>query len=179
MNKKIKAYIDEEYTRIYSKLNVSWLKGSKLKKEEISHKGLANSGMEQKMLVDYAFSLIFESNMELRDLIEKSQEKFNFKMKKKEIEEYINRSVENNNSYLNIFEKDLLEYFENKKMPLVESCKSQFNNVRLNNKSELEKIKKELTLMNEGKKSKWLSKEGIIIGILVPVIIFILGIVLA
>lgn len=183
MKKEIKAYIDEKYKGIYSDVNISWLKGLKKKKEEIKHNGLANSGIEQKILIDYAFSLIYESNIKVKELIEKSQEKFNFKMPKKEIEKYINKSIENNISYLDKFEKELLEYFEDKKTPLVESCKIQFRNVRLNNTTELEKIKKEIILTNKRQKKKqWHFNKSDIIGIIsiiVAILLFILGLILA
>ena len=186
MDKEIKAFIDEEYRNIYNNLNVSWLKGLKSKKEEISHKGLANSGVEQSILTNYAISLVKDNNLKIKDLIEKSQKKFNFEMQIEEIEDYVNKSIDNNVSYLQKFEKELLEYFDKKKMPLVESCKMQFRNAKLNNKAELEKIKKELILINKSKKSKSEEKKrfskGDIIGIIsiiVAIILFILGLIFA
>lgn len=182
MDKEIKAFIDEEYKSIYSSLNISWLKGLKSKKEEISHKGLANSGVEQTILTNYAIGLVKDNNLKIKELIEKSQKNFNFEMSIEDIENYVDKSIDNNVNYLQKFEKELLEYFDKKKMPLVESCKMQFRNAKSNNKSELEKIKKELVLINKGKKIRVKDEKkelniGYVIGvvgILVSIIIAIL-----
>lgn len=154
MNKEIKAFIDEEYESIYKGLNVNWLIGIRNKKQEISRKGLANSGIEQKMLTDYAIDLVNDINLKIKNLIEKSQDKFNFEMSKEDIENYIGKSIDNNIKYLERFNNELLEYFESKKMLFVESCIIEFSNAKANNKAELEKIKKELILINKSKNTK-------------------------
>lgn len=180
MSNEIELFIDEEYKNIYISLNVDWLKGFKSKTEKISYKGLANSGVEQSILTNYAIELLNNVNEKIKNLLEGSQEKFNFIMKNKKLEDYINKSIKNNNNYLEKMEKDLICYFNTKKNPLVESCKIQLRNAKFNNKISLEKIKKELILINKSKnkKSKWLSMKKIIVGILVPIIIFILGLLL-
>lgn len=188
MNSEIKAFIDEEYKNIYVNLNVNWLKGFKSKLEEVSHKGLANSGIEQSILTNYAIKLVKDVNEKVKNLLIASQEKFNFEMQSNDIENYINKSINNSNNYLEKMKNDLVDYFGNKKMPLAESCKMQLSNAKLNNKALLEKIKKELILINKGKLKlekpivqKNFSKGDIIgiISIVVAIILFILGLLFA
>ncbi len=188
MGNEIKLFIDDEYKSIYASLNVNWQKGFKNKIEEISHKGLANSGIGQSILTNYAIELVNNVNEKIKNLLKDSQEKFNFVMQSNDIEDYINKSINNSNGYLEKMEKDLIDYFDKKKMPLVESCKMQLRNAKLNNKADLEKIKKEMLLINKGKQKiekkasqKFFSKGDIIgiIGIVVAIILFILGLIFA
>ena len=71
-------------------------------------------------------------------------------------------------------------------MPLVESCKMQLSNAKLSNNAALEKIKRELILINNSKMKKSASQKffskGDIIGIVsiaVTIILFILGLIFA
>ncbi len=183
MRNEIKLFIDDEYKNIYASLNVNWLKGFKSKIEEISHQGLANSGVEQSILTNYAIELVNNVNEKIKNLLKDSQEKFNFVMQSNDIEDYINKSINNSNGYLEKMEKDLIDYFDKKKMPLVESCKMQLKNAKLNNKAALDKIKKEMILINKSKnvkkKDKFDKKDIInyglaILGIIVSIILAII-----
>ena len=188
MNNEIKSFIDDEYKNIYANLNVNWLKGFKRKIEEVSHKGLANSGVEQNILTNYAVELVNNVNEKIKDLLKDSQEKFNFVMQSNDIEDYINKSINNSNGHLEKMQKDLIDYFDNKKMPLAESCKIQLRNAKLNNKAALDKIKKEMILINKSKQeiekkaSQKIFSKGDIIGIIsivVAIILFILDLIFA
>ena len=86
MDKKIKAFIEDEYKEIYLKLNENWSMGFRTKKEELSHRGLLNSGIAQRALTDFTINLVNDNNLKIKDLILNSQKKFNFKMTKEEIE---------------------------------------------------------------------------------------------
>lgn len=188
MGNEIKLFIDDEYKSIYDSLNVNWQKGFKNKIEEISHKGLANSGIEQSILTNYAIELVNSVNEKIKNLLKDSQEKFNFVMQDKDIENYINNSINNSNNNLEKMQEDLIYYFDKKKMPLVESCKMQLRNAKLNNKAALDKIKKEMILINKSKQEKekqtsqkFFSKGDIIgiISIVVAIILFIFGLIFA
>lgn len=154
MNNEIKLFIDDEYKSIYASLNFNWEKGFKFKIEEINHQGLANSGVEQSILTNYAIELVNNVNDRIKNLIKDSQEKFGFIMQSNEIEDYIKKSINNSNAYLEKMEKDLFDYFCKKKMPLVESCKMRLRNIKLNNKATLDKIKNEMILINKSKNIK-------------------------
>lgn len=154
MGNEIKLFIDDEYKSIYASLNVNWQKGFKNKIEEISHKGLANSGIEQSILTNYAIELVNSVNEKIKNLLKDSQEKFNFVMQSNDIEDYINKSINSSNDYLEKMQEDLIYYFDKKKMPLVENCKMQLENAKLNNQEALEKIKKEMILINKSKNIK-------------------------
>lgn len=151
MNKKIKTFINEEYKTIYDNLNVNWQKGFKNKLSELYSEGIINSGMSQIILTNYAIELVKDINVKIKKLLIESQEKFNFEMSCKDIEDYINKSIDNSNDYLQKMQNDLLDYFDKKKMPLVEDCKMQLRNAKLNNKVDLNKIKNELILIKKGK----------------------------
>lgn len=186
MDKEIKAFIDEEYINIYRELNIAWKIGITKEKNKLREKGLSNSGFEQKQLCDYAINLVRNNDIKIKEFIENSQKKFDFIMTNEEIEKYFENSNKNNLKYLEMFEKELEEYFGENKMPLVENCKSRFKNAKASNKAELEKIKKELILINRSKKSKSKEKKrfskGDIIGIIsiiVAIILFILGLIFA
>lgn len=128
--------------------------------EKISHKGLTNSGIEQSILTNYAIELVNNVNEKIENLLKNSQEQFNFEMQSNDIEYYINKSISNSDDYLEKMQNDLIDYFDKKKMPLLESCKIQLRNAKLNNKASLEKIKKEIILINNGRIVK--NKENLI-----------------
>lgn len=48
--------------------NVNWLKGFKSKLEKISHKGLANSYIEQSILTNYTIKLVNNVNEKIENL---------------------------------------------------------------------------------------------------------------
>ena len=96
---------------------------------------MANSGIEQSILTNYAIELVNSVNEKIKNLLKDSQEKFNFVMQDKDIENYINNSINNSNNNLEKMQEDLTYYFDKKKMPLVESCKMQLRNAKLNYKA--------------------------------------------
>ena len=183
MDKELKAFVDSEYNNIYRELMIAWKLGLRREKAELRNRGLNNSGFEQSQLCDYAINLVRSNAIKIKDFIEKNQEKFNYLMSNEEIEEYFKKSIKDNKKYLELFKNELLEYFEENKAPLAESCKIKFENAKSNNKKQLDEMKKELILKNkknmEGKKK--LSKSDIIgiIGILVAIIGIIVSIISA
>ncbi|MDD3340992.1 MAG: hypothetical protein PHN72_02165 [Bacilli bacterium] len=179
MNKELKSFIDDEFSNIYRSLNIEWKLGLRSKKEELLRKGLAHSGFEQSNLSDYAIELISKCNNSIKEFIEKNQEKFNFKMSNDEISVYIEKAKKNNTSYIDIFKKELEEYFKETQLPLIQSCNNKFANAKVNIDSSLDKIKRELILINKSsanhKEKKGLSKENII-GIISIAIAIIFGV---
>lgn len=185
MNKEIKSYLDKEYSAIYGGMNVSWQIGLKNKNEELIHKGLDRSGVAQTMLTSFAINLIKETNEKVEKLLERVQNEFNFKMSNDEIKEYINKSINNANTHIDRCYKDLKDYFDKKGVSLAkESMEMSFNNARGNLKLSLKRIEERLILINEGQKQNKkekhkFSRNEIIIGIVVPLIILILSLIFA
>ena len=177
MNRKIKEVIDEQYKKIYSSLDVKWQKEFKIKIEEMYASGLANSAISQSILTNYAVKLVKDTNEKIKVLLIDSQKKFNFIMSNNDIETYINKSIANSNNYLEKKQKELIEYFDKRKIKFLETYKIHFTTAKRNSKSQLEQIKIELLLMNESKvnKNKSLSK-GDIIGITSIVVAIIIAI---
>ena len=183
MNDDVKVFVDERLKKIYNSLSANWQKGFRINIEKISAKGLSDSGMFQNILTNYAIKLVSDVNEEVKNILNECQEKFDFIMSSENIEEYINRSINNSNYHLELMQSDLIDYFDKKKIPLVESCKLQLRNAKINNKSTLEEIKKEMILVNKNKNNKMkdkLNKNDIInygltiLGIIVSIVLAII-----
>lgn len=184
MKKEIKAYLEKEYNAIYSGMNVGWKLGLKNKNEELMHNGLDGSGVSQQILTSFATNLIKETNEKIEKLLEKVQKEFNFIMSKEEIKKYIDRSINNDNGYIDMFVKDLEDYFDKKGVLSLakESIEMHFNNARGNFELSLKRIEERLILINEGQKQNKkekhkFSRNEIIIGIVIPLIILILSLI--
>lgn len=155
MKKEIKLYLENEYGEIYRDMNVNWQLGFKRKKEELIYKGLDGSGVAQKILTSFAINLIKETDEKVDKLLENVQNEFNFCMSNIEINYYINRSISNDKSYIDIFYKDLKNYFDKKGLSFAtSSIEIDFNNAKGNIEGNFRKAEKRLILINKSKKTK-------------------------
>lgn len=185
MSDEVKKILEEEYNEIYKKLNIKWELEYKKKIISLKKQGLINSGIGQKKIIEYIENLMSDINKEIKSLLSDIQDKFNFIMSIQEINCYINKSISNNNNFLEKFWNDLSNYYKKQTVLMNETDLIYFNNIKMLNKQELEKIRKKL-IANTNIKTKNKEKKKIkekcnfvigLIGVITSIISAITGII--
>jgi hypothetical protein len=183
MNKNMKEYIDREYEKIYKQLYIDYVIGLKNLNQDLLHKGLINSGISERITFDFVKRIIIESIDKVEKLFNDAQQDFKRKMSKKNIREYIKKSIDTIDKHLNIMEKEILCMFEkrftNNSKIFVENFTSSFNNLKINTSEKLKNIGENIILVNTGEKidiNIELSVCGIIVGVTSLIVTVIFGI---
>ena len=140
MSDEVKKILEEEYNEIYKKLNIKWELEYKKKIISLKKQGLINSGIGQKKIIEYIENLMSDINKEIKSLLSDIQDKFNFIMSIQEINCYINKSISNNNNFLEKFWNDLSNYYKKQTVLMNETDLIYFNNIKMLNKQELEML---------------------------------------
>ncbi len=156
MSEEIKTILEEEYNEIYKQLNIKWQLEYKKKLIELKEKGLINSGIGQKEMIEYIDHLMSDINIKIYNLLNTIQDKFGFVMLAQEVNYYINKSIDNNNCYFELFWNDLNEYYKKQVIMLNESNLIRYNNIKDVNRQILEKTRKKIiaTINVKEKKNK-------------------------
>lgn len=176
MKKEVKEYMEKEYKKIYEDLNIGWQSGLRNKNLELMQKGLLNSGFEQQLLTSFSIKIINETIDKVNEMLEDSQNKFNFKLTRKEIDDYINKSIQNTNKYIDSFEKKLIQRFKEKNMPFTEVVTIALNNERSNAINNLQKVGEKINLINKGKKHQF--NIAYVVPIVISAVLTIAGIII-
>lgn len=155
MSDNMKLFLDKEYNKIYKKTYVNYTIGLKNLNEELSHKGLANSGISIDMTCDLIRKITMESIDKIEKLINEIQQKFNKKISKDEINHFIEKCIKTTNQHLDKEEKELCELFKRrfpKGLFQDEQITMKFNNLRGNVLTKFKDVSDSIVLINADKK---------------------------
>lgn len=151
MNNEMKKYFEQEYKNIYKNLYIQWTKEFRNKQINLSTRGLTNSGIAEKNYMDLCYKIINDTNKKIENLINYTQKHFNRKMKNIEVKNYIKKSIQNNNNYIDTMKNDLSKLFKKSKLGLSETTLNNIINLNQTSTNNLNDIGEKVILVNNGK----------------------------
>lgn len=152
MQGNFKNDLDTKYNGIFKDLYVQWKLQSKKKYEELSSKGLANSGVCLREKYKLMEKLINKAICNLQQLFNNLPTKYNRKISFKELEQYKERTIKNIDGHINNMEKGFGK--EHKKDLLFTTGTNEIflNNLKSNSKNEIDKLFNGIINLRKGKK---------------------------
>ncbi len=163
---ELKQYIEIEYKKIFSDMYISFTLDIRNKEEELSERGLLNSGYAIKIYQKLIEDIIFNGIEKFESIIRNAQELFRMEVDDEFLKKISRDCIISCLGMANSFEKDMSDRLRNRNLMNMSTASVSlfFSGLKNDINSKINTISKKISLVNNGRRK--VSDKNVHIGIL-------------